>query len=170
MADSIRPPSCNALVWSKAGDHVCGQQVGVRTWNDFTGALHRACPRHVGPMLRRYPEYLPERLPTAGELQLGSPWARGAFGPGDRIEVANLIPKGWRMVVTCTPNRLFNVRAYDEHNTERAEWRNRHDGLQAARQFALFMQNLTLDPPEPEWLPESADPLTAAKAEAERVA
>lgn len=161
--------SCERMIWRHGANVGCGQAVAVTEWQDYAGARHVGCPKHVDGLKHRYPEFLPERLPTAGKLGLATPWARGAFGPADRIEIENRIPTGWTMGVTCSPNHVFSVWALDPNRRTLAQWSDRHDGVIAARQFAEFMRTLAEDPPEPEWI-ESADPITAAKAERERVA
>ena len=157
---------CERLIWRRGENVRCGQTVGTREYQDFSGIRHVGCANHIDGLRHRYPEHLPERLPIAGKLGLSTPWARGAFGPADRIEIENRIPEGWTLGVTCTANHLYTVWALDPLGREVARWDNRHDGLVVARQFAEYMRTLEADPPEPEWL----DPITAAKAEAERVA
>lgn len=147
-----RPPSCERMVWRGGGDRACGQTVAVKEWQDYSGRRHVGCPRHIDGLKHRYPEYLPERLPTAGTLGLSTPWARGAFGPADRIEIENRIPQGWTLGVTCSSSYVFSVWALDPNRRELARWNNRHDGVVAAKQFAEFMRTLAEDPPEPEWL------------------
>ena len=130
-------PTCQRLIWSRGEDRRCGQSVGVTRWTDYTGREHVACPNHVQGMKRRWPEDLPERAASHGTLGLSSPWARGAFGPADVIEIENRIPPGFTIGVSGHRTRAL-VWVIDPEGHEITRWVNQHDAVYAAKRAAEF--------------------------------
>jgi NAD-dependent dihydropyrimidine dehydrogenase PreA subunit len=51
--------TCEQLIFRQGAKRPCGQVVGIRSWYDSAGTLHRACPNHVAGRLHRYPESNP---------------------------------------------------------------------------------------------------------------
>jgi len=132
-------PTCQRLVFVRGEDRRCGQSVGVTSWHDHTGVIHYACANHVDGMKRRWPaELLESRLPH-GTLGLSSPWARGAFGPNDRIEIENAIPVGYTVGVSGHPRRAL-VWVIDPEGREVARWVDQHDAVRVARRAVAFIR------------------------------
>jgi hypothetical protein len=159
------PATCQRLIWARGADHRCSQTVALVRWLDSTGQPHAACPNHVEAMKRRHPEGVPESVPDHGRLFLVTPWARGAFGPADRVEIENLVPNGWSVTVTAAARptapsaRRYIFWATDPERTERLRWTDQRPAVERARAFALAVRELAEAVP---------DPVTEAKAEAER--
>lgn len=133
--------TCERLVFIRGEDRRCGQSVGVTRWTDHVGQPHIGCPNHVQGMLRRYPETLPERAAVHGTLGLSSPWARGAFGPGDRIEIENQIPAGWTIGVSGHRTHAL-VWVIDPHGRVVKRLVGQHDAVWATKQAVAFIRGV----------------------------
>lgn len=135
------PPTCRRMIFVRGEDRRCGQSVGVRVWRDHTNQEHAACPNHIGGMMRRYPESVPDRVAGHGDLNLTTPWARGAFGPAERIEIENTIPAGFQVGVSGHPRRAI-VWVIDPEGRELTRWLDQHDAIRAARVAVEFIRVL----------------------------
>ncbi len=134
-------PTCGRLVWTRGMDRPCGQSVALVSWTDTTGRLHHGCPNHVEGMKRRYPASLPERSAEPhGRLRLSTPWARGAFGPGDVIDIENTIPDGWEVGVSVSGNRSWViVWVVDPEGREVTRWREGRNAMQTVREAVAWI-------------------------------
>lgn len=149
MDDTITPPTCDARLWARGEDVRCGQTVGVRVWQDFTNATHHGCSKHIDALQHRYPEYLPESKPNHGKLALSTPWARGAFGPADRIDIENEIPEDWTVAVSVAANRAWVILwALDPTGNEAARWTHIRfaQAITGTLEFARYVAALAGDP------------------------
>lgn len=159
------PETCQGRYYARGADQPCTQRIALHRWFDTSGVPHAACPTHRFGIERRYPVALPESVPDHGRLNLVTPWARGAFGPADRIEIENLIPSGWSVTVTAAARptapsaRRYIFWATDPDRTERARWTDQRPAVERARAFVAAVRELAEAVP---------DPITEAKAEAER--
>lgn len=145
MTDAIATPTCDARLWAKGADQRCGQQ-------DFASQLHHGCPKHIDALKHRYPEYLPDILPNHGKLLLSTPWARGAFGPADRIGIENATPEGWTVAVSVSHNRAWAILwALDPNGNEQARWMHIHfaQAITGTLEFARYVASLAGDPVQP---------------------
>ena len=164
-----QPPTCEGRFWKAGMDNRCGQTVALHRWTDVADKPHAGCPKHAAGLQRRYPESLIEHVADHGTLALSTPWARGLFAPNDRIAIENLIPSSWTIGVSVEANRAHVILwLLDPQKRERTRWANFRlpNAVWAATKLAEHARSLAGDLPEPEWL----DSITAAKAEAERVA
>jgi hypothetical protein len=53
---TLAPPTCEQTILRQGVNRPCGQVVGLRSWYDSAGTLHRACVSHIAGRLHRYPE------------------------------------------------------------------------------------------------------------------
>lgn len=149
------PQTCGGRFWRAGMDNPCTQVVGLTRWTDATGSPRAGCPRHAGGLRRRYPEALIEEAPLHGVLGLATPWARGLFGPNDRIAVANEIPPGWTLGVSVSARRSWAILwLIDPSGTERTRWPNHplRAAVPGASDMARLAQRMEAEGPAPEVL------------------
>ena len=147
-----QPATCEGRFWHAGMDNRCGQTVGLTRWTDSTGVPHAGCAKHAGGLQRRYPPKLVAEVEGHGKLGLSTPWARGLFGPNDRITVANEIPEGWTLGVSVSAHRSWVILwLIDPSGKERARWTNHplRDAIGGATALARLAQTMDAEGPEP---------------------